>query len=150
MEDKNTPEVAPRKVITCGRRAETFGVAMNEKDADHIRDDGTCSYCGSLDPDILMARIEAGTIILEGSDKNYKVYLKVPEGAEMLKQSHRIDDDRTGDRSKWVWQTDDVNHGKFYFQHLSDEQKKRFVDLWNERKIQNSMYVMPFFMVRTS
>lgn len=135
------------KTITCGRRAETFSAAMNVKGDDQIRADGTCSYCGSLDGDVLMERIEAGTIILEGSDKNYKAYLEVPDGTELLKQSYRIDDDRTGDRSKWVYETRELNHGKFYFQHLTEAQKIRFVELWNEKRIRHTLYVLPYFMV---
>lgn len=38
-----------------------------------------CSYCGSLHPDILMAKLRAGWT-LEGSDKPYKWYLEDPAG----------------------------------------------------------------------
>lgn len=40
--------------------------------------------------------------------------------------------------------------GKFYFQHLSEEQKRRFVDLLNEKKLKigypGRFYVAPFFI----
>jgi hypothetical protein len=40
---------------------------------------------------------------------------------------------------------------KFYFQHLSEEQKRHFVDLYNDGKISlgypGHFYVRPFFMV---
>lgn len=40
--------------------------------------------------------------------------------------------------------------GKFYFQHLSDEGKQRFIDLWNKNGLKISapghFYVTPFFI----
>lgn len=118
-----------QKAIVCPRRGELGAGASVFKlpESDHIRADDTCSYCGSLDPDVLMARIEAGTIFLEGSDKNYKVYLKATEGSEPLKYG---------------------GADKFYFQHLSEPQKIRFIELYNERKVKHSLYVLPFFMAR--
>jgi hypothetical protein len=119
------PEPAP-KAILCPRAAENGAILSSLKppfNGEMVwRDDDTCSYCGSLNGDILMARIEAGTIFLEGSDKNYKVYIKATDGSEPLKAI------------------------KFYFQHLSEEQMKRFVELWNEKCIKHSLYVMPYFM----
>lgn len=42
-----------------------------------------------------------------------------------------------------------TTHAKFYFQHLSPEQRTRFVELINERKMKVGMpghfYVLPFF-----
>jgi len=46
-----------------------------------------------------------------------------------------------------------LNHpwGKFYFQHLSVEQKQKFVDLINTKKLNigypGHFYVLPFFIV---
>lgn len=136
------------KTFLCPRRDEVPSV-FKLPETDHLHADGTCSFCGSLDGDLLMERLEAGTIFLAGSDKTYKVYLKTVEGGPPLLQSYRTDDDRTGDRTKWVWETKEVDHGKFYFMHLSEDQMKRFVDLWNEGKIKHSMYVLPYFMQRT-
>lgn len=133
------------KTFLCPRR-EGMPAVFKLPDSDHLREDGTCSYCGSLDGDALMARIEAGTIFLSGSDKNYKTYLKTVEGGPPLLQSSRIDDDRSSDQSKWRWETREVDHGKFYFMHLSVEQMKRFVELWNQKRIKNNLYVMPYFM----
>lgn len=141
------PEPAPAKTFLCPRRSEIPSV-FKLPESDHLRGDGTCSHCGSLDGDALMERLEAGTIFLRGSDKNYKVYLETVEGGPPLLQSSRVDDDRTGDQSKWKWETREVTHGKFYFMHLSDEQMKRFVELWNEKRIKHSLYVMPYFMVK--
>lgn len=133
------------KTFLCPRRGEAPAV-FKQSEADHLHKDGTCSYCGSLDGDILMERLESGTIYLEGSDKNYKAYLKTVEGGPPLLQTHRVDDDRTGDPTKWEWKTEEVDRGKFYFMHLSEAQMHRFVELWNERRIRHSLYVLPYFM----
>jgi hypothetical protein len=118
-------------------------------------DDGTCDQCGSLLGDTLMARLEKGDVILGPTDKNYKVYVR-NKGGECFKQTHRIDNSRehnldgSPDQTKWVWQTNDSQECKFYFQHLTDEQKKRFVELLNDKKIKfdqpGYFYVLPFFI----
>lgn len=80
-----------------------------------------CTYCGSFNPDTLMERLEKGDITIEPTDKNYKIYVK------------GISD-----------------FTKFYFQHLSEDQKKRFIELLNEKKIKfdypGYFYVKPFFI----
>ena len=43
-------------------------------DADHWRDDGTCSYCGSLNPERVLELAENGVGITP-TDKDYKIYL---------------------------------------------------------------------------
>ena len=81
--------------------------------------DSTCSYCGSLNPEAFMRRVEAGDEV-GPTDKDYKVYL----------------------------------HGgpftKFYFEHLSRDQKVKFVELLNAKKINfgapGYFYVKPFFI----
>lgn len=87
------------------------------------REDRTCSYCGSLNPDALMERLEAGDVELGPTDKSYKVYVR--------DLTHRRSD------------------GKFYFQHFSREQQRRFIELYNARKIKMAFpghfYVLPFF-----
>lgn len=84
------------------------------------REDCTCSYCGSLSEDSLFQAIEAGVKITP-TDKNYKIYVDVKvQGA-----------------------------GKFYFQHLSDEGRTKFIELVNARKLNLAapgyFYVLPFF-----
>jgi hypothetical protein len=87
---------------------------------DSFRADGTCSYCGSMSPDKLFEAIEAGAEI-GPTDKNYKVYVESDEG-----------------------------HGKAYFQHLGEDEKRRFIDLLNANKIRigypHHFYVRPFFI----
>jgi hypothetical protein len=147
MNDQATEQPAiPSKTFLCPRRGGFPTHLFKLPETDHLHDDGTCSYCGSLDGDTLMQHLEAGTIRLAGSDKNYKVYLEQVEGGPSLLQSTRVDDDKTGDMSKWKWETREVNHGKFYFMHLSEAQMRRFIELWNERRIKHSLYVMPYFM----
>lgn len=82
-----------------------------------------CSYCGSLHPDDFMQRIKEGWQV-GATDKSYKAYLGSPEG-----------------RSQET---------KFYFQHLSADQRREFVDLYNAKAIRFSgggFYRLPFFMV---
>lgn len=95
---------------------------------DHWRDDNTCSYCGSLHPDIMMEQLEAGAEI-GPTDKGYKAYLKpVPTERKL---------------PTWV---------KFYYRHFSEAQMKRFVEMVNEKKMNigypGRFYKLPFFIVR--
>jgi len=104
-----------------------------------------------------MARLEAGDIELGPTDKSYKVYVH-NLGGEQFKQSYRIDEpSKPGeimkdpmDQSHWVWETRLRDECKFYFQHLSDEQRQRFVELLNDKKLKLSypgyFYRMPFFI----
>lgn len=112
-------------------------------------DDGTCDYCGSLLGDEFMRRLEAGDIELGPTDKSYKVYVRNKGGA-LFKQSSRTDPGGTMDQTKWVWQTREMEQCKFYFQHLTEQQQIRFVELLNEKKIKfgepGRFYVTPFFI----
>jgi hypothetical protein len=84
-----------------------------------------CSFCGSLHPDEFMAHAENRTAELGPTDKSYKVYL-------------------TGDNLG-------PNGDKFYFQHLSHEQRTRFIELLNARTMRigypGHFYRRPFFAV---
>lgn len=88
-------------------------------------EDGTCGYCGSFSGEQFLAMVEAGAE-LGPTDKNYKVYL---QGDHVL--PHR-------------------GAAKFYFQHLSVEQRQRFIDLLNEKRVKIGMpgyfYTTPFFL----
>jgi hypothetical protein len=87
------------------------------------RADQTCSYCGSLSPEEFFKAVEAGAK-LTPTDKNYKAYLEVP-GRPFT---------------------------KFYFNHLSEEEQRRFIDLVNAGKVTfgypGRFYNLPFFMAR--
>lgn len=106
----------------CPRGAESYRDGKALWDADE-----TCSWCGSLHPDVLMERIRLNDIELGPTDKDYKIYVKVLSG-EPLKAI------------------------KFYFQHLSEDQRQEFVDICNAKKMTigypGHFYVLPFFMTR--
>lgn len=85
-----------------------------------------CSYCGSLPPDDFMAAVRDGCEI-GPTDKNYKAYINLPTG-----------------------------EAKFYFQHLSDDQRREFIALLNERPRRVAIgypghfYRLPYFIVVAS
>jgi hypothetical protein len=58
----------------CRRRDDGTQLKGYKDDLDWWRNDGTCSYCGSLNPDRAMQLIEAGSQVCP-TDKNYKIYL---------------------------------------------------------------------------
>lgn len=83
-----------------------------------------CSYCGSLHPDKLMECLEANPPAqITPTDKTYKIYVR----------GHNL-----------------PSNAKFYFQHFSMEQRQRFVELLNEKKINFAapgyFYVKPYFI----
>ena len=69
-----------------------------------------CNYCGSMHPDRFFRNIKEG-IKLSPTDKNYKVYVETGK--------HGMD--------------------KFYWYHLNEEEKKKFVSLMNEGKVKNGL-----------
>lgn len=92
------------------------------------RDDRTCSYCGSLDPELLLEQISKGAE-LGPTDKSYKAYVTLVD--------HRV-----------------AGAGKFYFQHFDDAQRARFIELLNTGAVKigfpGHFYVLPFFIQRRS
>ena len=150
------------KRFLCPRRDESyFGSSPAfARDNDYDPSDDTCRYCGSLDPSTFMQRIEAGTVQLGTTDKNYKVYVN-NDGGESFKQSFRDcynapDKDANpcndGPDKCTHWVTKETNHTKFYFQHLSEHQMERFIELLNAKKLKfqggYGFYVLPFFCTR--
>ena len=142
---------------TCPRRVYGFGPWERKAGLDPITpEDDCCSFCGSLNPATLMARLEAGDVELGPSDKNYKVYVRNRGGA-MFKQHYR---DCPRDSEPHMpevcthWVTREIDQTKFYFQHLSPEQQQRFVEIYNDRRIHFSVvidfHVLPYFMRRVS
>ena len=112
--------------ITCPRRDEGFG--HGETLQDMVRDNGTCSFCGSLVPEAFWDLVEAGAE-LGPTDKNYKVYVNPPPH---LKYS--------------VMET---GMAKLYFQHFRTEDIDRFIRMYNEKKMKieypGHFYRLPFF-----
>jgi len=137
----------------CPSQEEAFLPAQRNHQSHWREADNSCSYCGSLNNDVFMERLEAGTIKLSSTTKNYKTYL-VNNGGEAFKQTFRNcprDGTCTGPDDCTHWTTREDTQPKFYFYHLTVEQRKRFVELYNEKKIQFEQYghfnVFPFFMV---
>ena len=106
---------------TCGYRY-VQGRAEDHP-VDHYREDGTCSYCGSVSQEEFLAFAAAGGE-LGPTDKDYKVYLNSTDAAT-------------------------APGLKFYFYHLGAEGQKRFIDLYNDQRLQlgnpGHFYVLPFF-----
>ncbi len=110
--------------------------------------DDCCAYCGSLNPETFMARLEKGDVTLCPTNKNYKVYI-TNAGGEDFKQTYgEIDPETSEATGKLV--TRPIRETKFYFVHLTEEQMQRFVVLSNEGKLRlqypGLFYKKPFFM----
>lgn len=147
----------------CPRQVEEATMQVQIEHKSHWRDDGTCSYCGSIRPGTLFKAIEDGCQITP-TDKSYKIYVDLPEpnpaelrvsaGANFDQSGQpgwkRIgdltDDERAmvkrdgmGGRpdSDWVMfaPRGPTIHEKFYFQHLAVDERKRFVDLYNAKAL---------------
>lgn len=116
--------------MLCPRREEAPHLASMFPGPDRYRRRGglvgqkrACSYCGSMPPDAFMAALREGAEI-EPTDKSYKAYLTTASG----------------------------ERGKFYYQHLSEEQRHEFLALLNERPRRFAIgypghfYVLPFFL----
>jgi len=88
-----------------------------------------CSYCGSLHPDDFMAVAREGGGVLGPTDKNYKVYVTI-ESVQYTPTSTVYTNGKKEKTTKLPRQTAQL---KFYFQHLSDDQRREFVDLYNAR-----------------
>jgi len=136
------------KRILCPRRGGP-GFILPDEDAIDPRD-CTCTYCGSLDPDVLMARLEVGDVELIPTDKSYKAYARNRGGQPFL-QTYRIDSRPYQGHfsAEHDWVTRETSQTKFYFQHLSAEQRRRFIELHNGGKLHlgapGRFYVVPFF-----
>ena len=84
------------------------------------REEGTCSWCGSLKPSIFFQALDDGAVY-GATDKNYKAYLHGPEAPQV------------------------PGAAKMYFQHFDAADRQRFYDLHVAGVI--TFYVMPFFLV---
>lgn len=132
----------------------------------------SCSFCGSLNPDRFMELVRDGWEV-GPTDKNYKAYLRQPLTAEEEAQQkadwiqrdataravHEIGE-RDGKTPEQIAADLDQQWGKyphssggpeakFYYQHLSQEQRDEFIELHNTRRMRISypghLYVLPFF-----
>ncbi len=120
-------------------------------------EDDSCDYCGSLFGEVFMARLEAGDVVLGPTDKNYKCYVHNHGGAP-FRQTHRTDKPSVPgeilkdpmDMTLWTWAVRETPDAKFYFEHLSESQRQRFIELLNARKLKigdpGHFYRLPFFV----
>jgi hypothetical protein len=159
----------PAAEFVCGRRGDYGSDTAKMKPLDHwsMRDGRrTCSYCGSAHQDDVMAMAEAGTIQWGPTDKGYKAYLSLAptdedetiakENAKKFGVGELIFKDKGEVAFEEWWQKERSLHvrgkdmGKFYFQHLTDAQKDRFLVLLNERKLKigypGHFYRLPYFI----
>lgn len=132
----------------------------------------SCSYCGSLNPDRFMQLAREGWVV-EPTDKNYKAYLGKPlsdeEKAERkAKWLESMTSDGVDESARERGETPEQfraaladyydrdlagresagMQAKFYFQHLSAEQRHEFIELHNSRQMRvagGGFYVRPFF-----
>jgi hypothetical protein len=138
-----------------------------------------CSWDGSLHPDVFMDLIEKPGTFLTPTDKNYKVYIDVADAGEDADELRVVVSGtheppaayadraiRATKRNRKKWDLGEhtgwfileprgpSREDKFYFEHLSDEQKTRFVALLNEGKLSlkypGHFYRLPFFITRDS
>jgi hypothetical protein len=155
----------------CPRQRDEAVLPVQREHMAHVREDGTCSYCGSMTEERFFACVEAGNK-LGPTDKSYKVYVEVanPEAGRLiamgranhyaggrwqeltpeLQELHGIDPSDPG-KKEWVLigASPATKDEKFYFQHLSEAGKRRFIDLLNAGKVTfgypGRFYVPPFF-----
>lgn len=135
----------------------------------------SCSFCGSLHPDRFMELVREGWVVIP-TDKSYKAYLGRAVTAEEVAaakarwmetpvaEAVRAQAARDGKNPEEVtavldetWQTvgapftenSHSQEAKFYYKHLSEDQQREFIALYNSHVMQlgypGSFYRMPFF-----
>ena len=152
----------------CPRRREVPRHMRVTPPPDHWRPDCTCSWCGSLSPAKFFEAIEAGHQI-GPTDKNYKAYVDLPNpdagkiveigsdnGPAFDMDGQPTRDDLTDEekaagryRRPIRGEAGPHLHEKFYFQHLTQADRDRFIELHNAGKMNiaypGHFYVMPYF-----
>lgn len=98
-----------------------------------------CSFCGSLHPGKFLELIARGWSV-GPTDKNYKAYLhQVFTGPE-----------RTAVPGEPLPVLEQFRQSKFYYMHLSEEQRQQFIGLYNDGVMRigdpGYFYVLPYFM----
>ena len=135
--------------MRCPRRDESVH-GMRPGDDKFRSPDNSCTWCGSLNPEEFMRRLETGDVELGPTDKGYKVYVR-NRGGTGFKQTYRTDAKPFAGwgSTEHTWVTEDREETKFYFQHLDKAQRDRFIELYNEKRLRlgypGYFYVMPFF-----
>lgn len=161
---------------TCPRRMQEFGPWPREEGQDAWMSGAvgpSCSFCGSLHPDRFMELVREGWIV-GPTDKGYKAYL-MPPATDEEKAQHKerwlagftTDEVRRAAEEQgetpeqyraelqtvYERQVAPLNGSdkqvKFYYQHLSEEQRGEFIDLHNNGRMMlgspGHFYQPPFF-----
>lgn len=170
-------QTCPRRMTDLGGWARTEGLDAWTTGHGLIGQDAvglSCSFCGSLHPDRFMELVREGWEV-GPTDKNYKAYLRQPltteEEAqqkadwirrdavakavrEAAKQAGKSAEEIAAALDEQWGRYAHFSHGpeaKFYYQHLSVEQRDEFIALYNERRMKvgypGHLYVLPFFAV---
>jgi len=148
---------------TCPRRFDLGAYNAGITGHDALRGDGTCSYCGSISEEAFLVACDRGDQ-LGPTDKNYKVYVDLPEGEpdRLRVVSHASFKPSTGgdlyargadlseekrtilQREGIAFREDDyyqfsprgsIKHAKFYFQHLTQAGCEKFIELLNTKRL---------------
>lgn len=158
---------------TCPRRMNEWGPWQQKEGMDGftaghglVDQERGCTFCGSMHPDDFMAAARRGET-LGPSDKDYKVYVQrtlsldeinakvetaitgyVEHGMSRAEAQDLVGKQREG----YDIYANGGSIGKFYFQHLSEEQMREFIDLLNAKRLTigypGYFYRTPFFMAR--
>lgn len=159
--------------MKCPRRLEPFCHDDGKEDDWTMRDGyRACSFCGSLHPDDFFAAIEAGRMLV-GTDKNYKVYVDMPNpragktvevGSETGPAFDRDGNPNKPDLTllekargrydrKIMGIAGSTVQAKFYWQHLDGAGQDRFIQLYNGKRIniepRFGLYRTPYFASAT-
>lgn len=143
---------------TCPRRMLDWGAWERKENLDAWRTGGglvgrqehelSCSFCGSLHPDVFMDWVRQGGQI-SPTDKNYKAYIKYPGKDPREGETSEYELNMPSGRTVQGTSVYGIE-AKFYYQHLSPEQRQEFVELYNNHTMQigypGNFYVLPFFM----
>lgn len=153
--------------FTCPRWITDRFLAANVDD-DVWREDMTCSYCGSVPPSVFFSSVECGCEVTP-TDKDYKAYVMIPDlragqpvqvgidaGPAFDHEGKPNRPDLTeeecasGKYNRPIIRVAGANkRAKFYFQHLSEQEKHRFVDLLNAGTFvfahPGHFYQLPYF-----
>jgi hypothetical protein len=161
--------------MNCPRQDNEATMAVQKEHQVHVeirKGYKCCSYCGSLLSEELFPLIEAGAEI-DPTDKSYKIYVHVPNkeagksrviGSASHKPEYgnweQVTEELIAENpdlakdlklGEWVIIAPDeaVTQMKFYFQHLSEAEMRRFIELHNAHKIKmgypGHFYVRPYF-----
>ncbi len=114
----------PDVIFLCPRRVEAPGPWTYSQGPDTFQTRGgepVCSYCGSLEPERFLELAREGWDV-GPTDKTYKAYLTDPASHETF---------------------------KVYYQHLSQPQRERFIEMHNAQEMRISypgyFYIPPYF-----